>query len=167
MEPNAWSGDDFSLATMSTKTHILRSLLPTTMVNYSDADKGEQIRITGGTYRGRNGWRWKGKADTLKRTYVIIELEDGVLKGTRLSKTNVGAPWQPPTNYVEAALQQHLQIDETLDKLCMLLAKCNLTGEERDLHRAFFDRMQAARVQKLSEGQSASWFHVEFADEEM
>jgi len=71
----------------------------------------------------------------------------------------------PPTNYVEAALQQHSKIDHALNKLCKLLAKCSLTGNEAALQQAFLNRMHTASAKQHSEGQCATWFTVDFGDD--
>ena len=131
------------------------------MVTYSSAEKGDQIRIIGGKYHGRNGWRWVGKTDTPKFTYVIVPENNGIEKGTRVMKENVGAPLEPPKNYVDAALQQHTEIDRTFTKLCKSLAKCNLTGDEKELQDAFLEKMHAANAMQHA-GESATWFGVDF-----
>jgi len=127
-------------------------------------DKGEEIRFAGGKYHGLKGWRWKGREDTKKQAYVIVELEDGKEGGVRVKKTSVGAPFEAPKNYVEAALQQNVEVDVAMTKLCKLLAKCNLHGGEGELHQVFAEKMQAASAQQQSEqeGRGATWFKVKF-----
>jgi hypothetical protein len=54
------------------------------MVHFTAEDKGERIRISGGSYSCLSGWRWVGKNDTAQYTYIIVELQDGQEKGTRV-----------------------------------------------------------------------------------
>lgn len=132
------------------------------MAVYSNEEKGNPVRIVGGKYIGREGWRRAGKANTRHYAYVILRLEDGEEKEFRIRKGNVGRPFTPPRDYVDAVLQQHEEIDHALVKLCKLLAKCDLTGAETELQRAFLQQMQAAHAQQLSEGGKALWFRVDF-----
>jgi hypothetical protein len=74
----------------------------------------------------------------------------------------------PPTNYVEAALQQHVDIDCALNKVCKLLAKCHLrTGHKEAAQHVFMKRMETAIHQQAAEGSKATWYHVEAEAKEM
>ena len=73
-----------SLATMMMALYFFN--IQAMMVQYSVADKGEQIHITDGKYIGLDGWCWVGKNDTNKYTYVIVKLKDGQEKGTHIKK---------------------------------------------------------------------------------
>ena len=163
MNENLYPTLGLSLATTMTALHLLN--IQTTMVHYSAADKGQRIHIIDGNYSGRDGWRWAGKKDTRKYTWVIIKLEDDQEKGTRVLTEFVGDPLGPPVNYVDAALQQHNEIDRTFNKLCRMLAKCHLTGDDQDLLDTFKHKMQTAQMRQNSQGQSANWFYVEFDDQ--
>jgi hypothetical protein len=95
----------------------------------------------------------------------MVLLENGQELGTKVKKGNVRAWLMPPTNYVEAALQQHVDIDYALDKVCKLLAKCPLTtGHEEAAQHAFMKRMETAICQQAAEGSKATWYHVDFND---
>lgn len=131
------------------------------MVTYTDEDKGDEVNFVGGTYLGLTGWRWKGKVDTPKMVSVIVRKEDGTEYGTRLKKDNVKVS-TPPINRVEAALDQHPDIEGQLDKLCKFFAQCAFDGEEKDLYVAITKRMQAAISRQRSEGLHASWREVIF-----
>jgi hypothetical protein len=135
------------------------------MVMHNDTNKGEEICIIDGKYKKHNGWHWAGKDDTPKFTHVIVLLENGQELGTKVKKGNVRAWLMPPTNYVEAALQQHVDIDCALHKVCKLLAKCNLmTGHEEAAQHFFMKRMETAISQQAAEGSKATWYHVDFSD---
>jgi hypothetical protein len=141
------------------------------MVTYLVEDKDEAIHIRGGKYIGLSGWLWLEKPNPPKTTYVIITLKNNTKLGTRVNKGYVGPPRGAPTDYVAAALQQHTEIDVAFNKVCKMLAKCNLNGSERELQKKFLFKMHAALEQQLAEGEKASWFFVDYraddrADEE-
>jgi hypothetical protein len=124
-----------------------------------------QILSIDGKYKKHNGWGWAGKDDTPKFTHVIVLLENGQELGTKVKKGNVRARLMPPTNYVEVALQQHVDIDCALNKVCKLLAKCHLTvGHEEAAQHVFMKRMETAIRQQAAEGSKATWYHVDFND---
>jgi hypothetical protein len=132
------------------------------MVTYSVEDKGEAIHITGGKYIGLSGWLWLEKPNPPKTTYVIITLKNNTEVGTRVNKGHVGPPRGAPTDFVDAALQQHTDVDVAFNKVCKMLAKCNLNGSERELQEKFLFKMHAAFEQQLAEGVKASWFYVDY-----
>lgn len=136
------------------------------MVTFSVEDKGEAIHITGGKYVGMNGWRWLGKGNPPKQTYVILILGNNKEKGIRVKKGNVGPPCGAPTDYVDAVLQQHPDIDQAFNKVCKMLAKCQLNGTEKPLQIKFIEKMEAAVEQQLAEGQKAAWFHVDYKEKD-
>jgi hypothetical protein len=135
------------------------------MVTFSADDKGDAIHITGGKYIGLNGWRWLGKSNPPKQTYVVVLLENNKEKGVRVNKGNVGPPRCAPVDYVDAVLQQHTDIDQVLNKACKLLAMCNLNGTEEALQKKFLAKMQAAFEQQLADGQKATWFGVNYEED--
>jgi hypothetical protein len=118
---------------------------------HNDTNKGEEICIIDGKYKKHNGWHWAGKDDTPKFTHVIVLLENGQELGTKVKKGNVRR-LMPPPNYVEVALQQHLDIDCALHKVCKLLAKCHLTaGHEEAAQHVFMKRMETAIRQQAAD----------------
>jgi hypothetical protein len=91
------------------------------MVMHNDTNKGEETCIIDSKYKKHNGWCWVGKDDTPKFTHVIVLLENGQELGTKVKKGNVRVWFIPSTNYVETALQQHVDIDCALDKFASCL----------------------------------------------
>jgi predicted xylose isomerase-like sugar epimerase len=89
--------------------------------------KGDPIRFKGGKYKGQTGWRNDDKQDTRHRTYVIVTLLDGTVKETWVKRRNVAAPRGHPTNYFEAVLQQHPDIEGLVEQLCFEIARCYVT----------------------------------------
>lgn len=135
------------------------------MATFPLEEKGEAILITGGKYAGKHGWRWLGKGNPTKQVYVIVVLEVNNEVGTRILKGNVGLPERAgsPTDYVDAVLQQHSDIDQALNKACKMLAKCAVNGAHQDaLLKMFLKKLNAAAGQQQSEGQKATWFSVDY-----
>ena len=132
------------------------------MVTFSAEDKGEAIHITGGKYIGLDGWCWLKKNEPCKQTYVIVVLENGEEKGICINKGNVGPPLAAPRDYIEATLQQHTDINQALNKVCKLLARCNLNGTEEALQRKFLEKMRTAYGQQVALGNKATWFEVNY-----
>lgn len=152
-----------TLRLLSLATRPQHRQQPAIMVQYTDEDKGEPIRVADGKYAGRNGWRWKGKKDTNKMTHVILMLDNNEVNGVRIMKDYVEPPFQSPENYVDAAIQQHLEVEVAFIKLCKLLARCHLEKDDgEDLSRVFVERMNKACEHQISQGQSAKWYPVDF-----
>ena len=128
--------------------------------------KGDRIHFTGGKYAGLDGWIRLGEPDPAKMTNVIVELGEGKEKETRVRKGNVGPPPSEPKNRVDAALQQHMEINKALNHVCNLLAKCNLTGHEEELQEVFVQRMEGAFGRQLAEGKKATWYEVDYISDE-
>jgi hypothetical protein len=136
------------------------------MVTFSAEDKGAPIHISSGKYVGMNGWLWLGKGHPPKQTYVVIIYECNKEKGVCVNNGNVGPPLAPPKDFVDALLQQHPVIDQALNKVCKMFAKCQLNGSEEALQKKILERMAAAYAQQLAEGEKATWFGVDYQDEE-
>ncbi len=134
------------------------------MVHFTAEDKGERICISGSLYSCLNGWHWVGKNDMAQYTYIIVKLQDGQEKGTRVKKKFVG-PFNTPTNYFNAALWQYGEVKCTFNHLCKLLAKCNLNGSEEDLQHTFILKMQTVYANQTSKW-SPTWFQVDFTADE-
>ena len=72
----------------------------------------------------------------------------------------------PQADYVDAVLQQHPDIDQAFNKVCKLLAKCQLNGTEKPLQIKFIEKMEAAVEQQRAGGQKAAWFHVDYKEKD-
>ena len=108
------------------------------------------------------------KHGTPKMSHVIVSLgKDGVLKGTRVKKSHVKAfNANCQSNHVKAALNQHPNIDQKLDKLCTLFTQCWFTHKDMEnLDATIHKRMQDAIMHQYSEGLHAVWCEVEFEQE--
>lgn len=67
---------------------------------------------------------------------------------------------------MEAALKMHSDIESMLTKVCIKLAKCGLTGDERELQLLFYHKMVDAHNQQMAEGKDAVNLAVASYDEE-
>jgi len=87
---------------------------------------GEAIRFKRGKYRGLHGFRDTSKKNTLKRSYVIVQLEDQTYKPTYVRHSSIAPPLAKPKNWAEALTIQNPDIDGLIDQLCEQLASCNV-----------------------------------------
>jgi hypothetical protein len=127
--------------------------------------KGDAIRFKGGKYKGRTGWRNDDKQDTRHRTYVIVTLLDGTEKETWVKRRSVADPRGPPTNYFEATLQQHPDIDGLVERLCFEIARCSLGPQNQDanpIHVCIHNRLNEAMVLQAALGSQATWRIVDY-----
>jgi hypothetical protein len=125
--------------------------------------KGTECLFVGGTYRGCVGWIDKLKAATA-RQYYVIALQAGSLKLVRVNKESVDNRHGPPTSYVEAAFQQHKDLDECMAKLVKKLAQCRIHGCPETT--AFFrKKLDKAYGHQMTLGSKALWKDVEYEKE--
>lgn len=123
--------------------------------------KGELICVSGGVYRGHDAWLDTVKEPTNKMVYLIVEYEEDCLKGVRVSKDNVRPVPAPPDNYAEAAVRQHVDLDEAIDKMARKFALCGLQGTDAVLH-IIKTRVDDAMGKQIRLGGKAVWRKVEF-----
>eukprot|EP00957_Ditylum_brightwellii_P199720 15224717-Ditylum_brightwellii.AAC.1 len=76
------------------------------MSQICETEAGAPIRFISGIYEGKTGWTNKTKEATLKRIYVIVQLDDGSQKRTFVAKKNVAERHKTPKTYTEAIFQQ-------------------------------------------------------------
>jgi hypothetical protein len=109
--------------------------------------KGEAIRIKKGTYIGKTGWIDADAKvlDTMVWVYVDNWNGDGrSIKHTKVKKSSISQKDREPTTYAEAVIQQHPDIDATLDKLCLDLAMCNIHKDEKGIMELVHQRLGKA-----------------------
>jgi hypothetical protein len=125
------------------------------------SEKGEGIRLVGGTYKDKTGWLNAAKKHTPLCYYVIVAL-DNEEKATRVRKTSVklGSAEAEPTSYEEACLQQHPDIDAAFDKLVQDLVKCGIHGDSQEILRIITKKLTEARVAQSMKGNKAIWRNV-------
>ena len=123
--------------------------------------KGEEINITGGSYKGKKAWKNQAKNPTAKMLYVIIDMGEGVELATRIKKKSVGPSIQPPSSYEEAAVQQIPDVHYHLKQAAYHLAKCQITDWE-EAARLFTMMCHEAQMELEAEGTKATFYNVDF-----
>lgn len=124
--------------------------------------KGTECLLVGGTYRGCIGWLDKDKVATACQCYVII-MKAGTLKLARVNKESVGKRHVAPTNFAEAAFQQHKDLNECMGKLVKKLAQCRIDGSP-EVTAFFRKKLDAAYGHQMTLGSKAVWKDVEYDD---
>ena len=142
---------------------ILKAFESKKMVSLEDR-KGVPARIKSKEYKECKAWLDTGKRVTKCKVPVIIQLDDGSLKATRIDKENVDDPFSEPTSYEEAALQQLADIDYKMDILARDLARCRIQATDEML-RIFGEKLDRACTVQVSKGSRARWIHVNWDDE--
>jgi hypothetical protein len=124
------------------------------------ATKGDPIRFKRGKYKGQTGWRNDDREDTRHRTYVIVTLLDDTEKETWVKRRSVAAPRGPPTNYFEATLLQHPDIEGLVEQLCFEIARCSLGPQNQNvdpIYESIHDRLNEAMFAQAALGSRATW----------
>jgi hypothetical protein len=130
--------------------------------------RGEEIRFVAGAYSGYIGWIDSSRDETAASVPVIVhgfKKKDGstVDKAATVRKSSVrSAAIQPPMSYAEAIMQQHLKIDQMMDKLCRQLAKCEMSTTDDSIHTLFATKLQAAVAKQVALGGDAKWKRVHY-----
>ena len=75
-----------------------------------ESRKGAACRIKSKLYKECEAWVDTAKKITKCKVPVIIKTDEG-LKATRVDKESVDEPYDAPTSYEEAALQQKPEMD--------------------------------------------------------
>jgi hypothetical protein len=104
------------------------------------SEKGQELRLIRGSYKGKTAWVNPRKRPTKKRIYVIILMDDSMEKETFVSPSSVDRPLSPPKSYEEALLQQHPKITANMEDLAKQLAMCNIQAGNQNMH-VIFDEM--------------------------
>jgi hypothetical protein len=80
-------------------------------------DKGQELCLVRGSYKGMQAWVDPRKKPTTTRIYVIILKDDLTELATYVHRTSVGEPHSLPKSYEEAALLQHPKIKTKMEDL--------------------------------------------------
>jgi hypothetical protein len=86
--------------------------------------KGREIRFVRGTYIGCNGWI--DSANKTKKGWVWTVVDDEDYEEevhARVQKSSVREKHKPPTNWAEAAIQAHPEIDFAIIELSRMFVK--------------------------------------------
>jgi hypothetical protein len=109
-------------------------------------DRGRQVHIRGGKYIGREAWQDPDGRITAKYFPIIVRLDENGIqqeKKTKVKLSNVVEHRRVPRNRVEAAVLQHPQVEQALDRAMDLLARCQIR-DSVELRHLITERMQQA-----------------------
>ena len=133
------------------------------------SNPGEEIRFVRGKYIGYTGWIDLDGDETAVSIAVIVsgykDKKNGRTsnKTTTVRKTSVSSMAQPaPQSRAEAIMQQHLEIEQTMEKLACQLAKCELNPRSASIHQIFATKLQAATARQIAMGNRATWKKVQY-----
>lgn len=100
--------------------------------------KGEKVKFKGGIYSGRLGWINDAKKATKFFVHVVVALDDGEEKATRVKKTSVTklSEVRAPATYEDALLDQYPDVNKDFDRLAMKLVLCGIE-HDKELGRLF------------------------------
>ena len=129
--------------------------------------RGEEIRFVAGAHSGYIGWIDSSRDETAASVPVIVhgfKKKDGstVDKAATVRRSSVRSAIQPPMSYAEAIMQQHLKIDQMMDKLCRQLAKCEMSATDPSIHTLFASKLQAAVAKQVALGGDAEWKRADY-----
>ena len=132
----------------------------------SEYKKGAAIVFTGGRYIGLTGWFNDAGSTTEKMYSVIVKKKDDKLAITRVMKTSVELAVEhakEPSTYTEAILKQMPDINQTLSKVCDMLAECKVGKQDYEhLMAAFVYKLEASKEKQQSKGFKAKYRRVAF-----
>jgi hypothetical protein len=137
--------------------------------NTNPPARGAAIKFTGGKYKDKFGWMNSSWATTNKMQSVIVNMaEEGYEYAARIKKENfmlMSDVNTESTNYVEAILKQHADIDEMLNKLTKEMPKCSIPMDHHGddiFEEALNDWFMNAQTDQRMLGHKATWCKVEF-----
>lgn len=136
------------------------------MNNNPGHNKGDRIRFVAGTYAGYTGWydnarKTSGHGRKTMYVYVIVFLDDGTEKATKVRKTSVRPSFKAPATYEEAIIQQHSDIEAQMIRLASMFATCKIKDDD-EVIRLFREELNKAKTEQFMKGKRARWRHTNF-----
>jgi metal-responsive CopG/Arc/MetJ family transcriptional regulator len=128
--------------------------------------RGEEIRFVGGKYIGYTGWKNLDGNETALSIAVIVNGyrdKNGSTsnKTTTVRKESVRSKAQTaPRSRAEAIMQQHPEIEKTLQKFARQLATCELNPRSTSIQQIFVTALQDATARQIAKGNKANWKRV-------
>jgi hypothetical protein len=123
------------------------------------SQRGAEIRFVNGKYLGKMGWFDAARTHTSLCYYVIVHKYKGNGdKATRVGKASVRLLSEEtnPVSLEEAVLQQHPDIEATMNKLVALFAQCGIQGESTEVPRILSQKLVVASVAQAMKGSKAT-----------
>jgi hypothetical protein len=136
--------------------------------NNKMSNRGEEIRFVRGKYMGYTGWLNKDGNESAKSVAVIVngyKEKNGATsnKTTTVRKESVRPKDQTaPRSRAEAIMQQHPDIEQTMEKLARQLAKCELNPRSTSIQQMFATALQDATARQIAMGNTATWKRVRY-----
>ena len=129
--------------------------------------KGAARKITGGKYCGLNCWIDDSRRHPETQVYVCVQLISGEEKEiwTRISKKYCQAPPKAPVTFPEAVMQQHNDVEKAMNKLCLLLVKCQTcetTNRIKETNDLFKSKLEEAFHNHIAIGHKREYRVTEF-----
>ena len=127
-------------------------------------DKSSPIRFVGGAYGGKNGWLRKSKsAYGVDKIWVLVDMGNSTIKKTYVNIEYIGNRLQKPKSWVDAMLQQHVNIEIEMNTLCRKLACFSLDKSAKVLILTeIAKRLDLAIGRQHAKGHRANWKRVEY-----
>ena len=116
--------------------------------------KGREIRFVRGTYKGCKGWIDKANKTKKGWVWTIVNDEDyEEERHARVQKSSVREKHEPPTNWAQAAIQTHPEIDFAIIELSRMFATCNTLTDASwgAVTRHLVDEIKLAQVHLRAE----------------
>lgn len=135
------------------------------LVTICDEDKGEPIRFKGTTYGGKTGWMDESNGlHPPKSFYVIVDAGTGNGKGyyATVRRTTVEVPHTQPTSQFTLAIQKHDGIEQKVDSLVALLAKCKIQPDDTELYTYIQSKLAMAQHRKKVAAGKALYYDINF-----
>jgi hypothetical protein len=104
---------------------IIQIIMPRRRQHKMPPVHGREIRFVRGTYKGCNGW--VDTANKTKRGWVWVVVDDKDYEEevhARVWKSSVREIHKAPTNWAEAAIQQHPEIEFAIIEVSRMFATC-------------------------------------------
>jgi hypothetical protein len=111
-------------------------------MSLESTEKGEPIKFIAGTHKGAKGWFNKSKTSKDKsRVYVIVakQQQDGSIeeKLSHVKISSISTMGGGPGSRIRDVITGQSEVEDTLNKLCILLVKCGVVlipgDEDQDL----------------------------------
>ena len=132
------------------------------------SNHGDEIRFVGGKHVGCTGWVDLDGDETAACIAVVVNgykdkrSRSASNKSTTVRKESVRLMAQPaPQSRAEAIMQQHPEIEQTMEKLARQLAKCELSPRSASMHKIFARKLQDATARQIAMGDRATWKKVQ------
>jgi hypothetical protein len=133
------------------------------------SNRGEEVRFVRGKYIGYTGWINRDGDETAVSIAVIVngykDKKTGVTtnKATTVRTESVRVKAQPaPNSRAEAIMQQHPEIEQTMEKLARQLAKCDLSPLSTSILQIFATKLQEESARQIAMGNRATWKRVQY-----